>query len=114
MKEHTNKLAFNYQTLQEAAKQSAVAEQGNGGRVECELFQGWASATSKDGHQPHGAILKFVPTNNKGRVGEGQGILFVLICRQIKSIFTTQCQSCTPRNLSTRTNFISWNLLAKA
>lgn len=45
MKEHTNKLAFNYQTLQEAAKQSAAAEQENGGRVECELFQGWASTT---------------------------------------------------------------------
>lgn len=45
MKEHTNKLAFNYQTLQEAAKHSAAAEQANGGKVECELFQGQELAT---------------------------------------------------------------------
>lgn len=45
MKEHTNKLAFNYQTFQETARHSAAVEQANGGRVGCELFQAQALAT---------------------------------------------------------------------
>lgn len=42
MKEYTNKLAFNYQTLQEAPKHRAVGERSSGGPVARELFQGWA------------------------------------------------------------------------
>lgn len=38
MKEHTNKLSFNYQTLQEASKHSAAFEWHNGARVNCEQF----------------------------------------------------------------------------
>lgn len=45
MKEYTNKLAFNDQTLQEAVKHRAAVEQVHGVRAGCELFQGWALTT---------------------------------------------------------------------
>ena len=85
MKEHTNKLAFNYQTLQEAAKHSAAVERANGGKVECELFQGQELATW--------SYLEICYYKQQGQcMGGGRvRILFVLICRQMKSIFTAQC-----------------------
>lgn len=45
MREYTNKLAFNYQILQEAPKHRAAVEQDGGGRVEHELLQEWAVTT---------------------------------------------------------------------
>lgn len=42
MKEYTNKLAFNYQTLQEVPKHRAAGECISEGPVASEIFQGWA------------------------------------------------------------------------